>query len=83
VGAHDRSTIVGQGADSLVFITIAFWGVFPAYALGQAILSQWLFKVAFETLATPFTYWVVNALKRAEGVDIYDVESDFSIIKSG
>lgn len=77
------STIVGQGADSLVFITIAFWGVFPAYALSQAILSQWLFKVGFETLATPFTYWVVNALKRAEGVDIFDRETDFSIIQSG
>jgi uncharacterized integral membrane protein (TIGR00697 family) len=77
------STIVGQGADSLVFITIAFWGVFPAFALGQAILSQWLFKVAFETLATPFTYWVVNALKRSEGVDIFDTDTDFSPIKPG
>jgi hypothetical protein len=75
------STIVGQGADSAIFITVAFWGVFPAFALGQAILSQWLFKVGFETLATPITYWVVNALKRAEGVDIYDRESNFSIIK--
>ncbi len=75
------STIVGQGADSLVFITIAFWGVFPAFALGQAILSQWLFKVSFETLATPFTYWVVNALKRSEGVDIFDTDTDFSPIK--
>ncbi len=75
------STIVGQGADSLVFISIAFWGIFPAYALGQAILSQWLFKVGFETLATPFTYWAVNALKRAEGVDFYDKGTNFSIIK--
>jgi uncharacterized integral membrane protein (TIGR00697 family) len=75
------STIVGQGADSAVFITIAFWGVFPTFALGQAILSQWLFKVAFETLATPFTYLVVNALKRSEGVDFYDTDTDFSIIK--
>ena len=74
------STIVGQGADSAVFITIAFWGVFPTFALGQAILSQWLFKVAFETLATPFTYLVVNALKRAEGVDYYDRDTDFKVI---
>jgi len=77
------STIVGQGADSAVFITIAFWGVFPAFAIGQAILSQWLFKVAFETLATPFTYWVVNALKRSEGVDVFDRETNFSPIKPG
>lgn len=75
------STIVGQGADSLVFITIAFWGIFPTSALSQAILSQWLFKVAFETLATPFTYLVVNALKRTEGVDFYDKDTDFSIIR--
>ena len=74
------STIVGQGADSAVFITIAFWGVFPAFALGQAIISQWLFKVVFETLATPFTYLVVNALKRSEGVDIYDTDTEFKII---
>jgi uncharacterized integral membrane protein (TIGR00697 family) len=75
------STIVGQGADSLVFISIAFWGVFPPYALGQAILSQWLFKVAFETLATPFTYLIVDALKRSEGVDYYDQDTSFSIIR--
>ena len=77
------STIVGQGADSLVFITIAFWGVFSPSALGQAILSQWLFKVVFETLATPVTYWVVNALKRSEGVDVFDRETDFSPINPG
>lgn len=75
------STVVGQGADSAVFITIAFWGVFPAFAIGQAILSQWFFKVAFEALATPLTYLVVNALKRSEGVDYYDKETAFNIIK--
>lgn len=74
------STIVGQGADSLVFITIAFWGIFPAFAIGGAILSQWLFKVVFEALATPFTYMIVNALKRSEGVDVYDQDTKFSII---
>lgn len=75
------STIIGQGADSLVFITIAFWGIFPPYAISQAILSQWLFKVVFETLATPFTYLIVGALKKSEGVDYYDKDTDFSIIR--
>lgn len=75
------STIIGEGADSLVFISIAFWGVFPALAIGLAILSQWLFKVVFEVLATPFTYIVVNALKRSEGVDVYDRDTRISIIK--
>ncbi len=71
------STLVGQGADSLVFLSIAFWGILPPAALGQAILSQWTFKVLYETLATPVTYWVVNRLKQAEGVDVYDWETDF------
>ena len=72
------STIVGEGADSAVFITLAFYGIFPTGGLVQAILSQWLFKVAYETLATPLTYLVVNALKRAEGVDVFDRDTNFS-----
>jgi queuosine precursor transporter len=72
------STLVGEGADSAVFISIAFWGIFPGPALVQAILSQWLFKVTYEVLATPVTYWVVNALKKAEHEDYYDRDTDFN-----
>jgi len=72
------STLIGQGADSLVFITVAFWGIFPPGDMGTAIVSQWLFKVFFEILATPFTYWIVNALKRAEQEDYFDRETDFN-----
>ena len=72
------STIVGEGADSAVFLTLAFYGIFSGGNLVQAILSQWLFKVAYETLATPLTYVVVNALKRAEHEDYFDVDTDFT-----
>lgn len=72
------STILGEGADSLVFITIAFWGIFPLADLGTAIVSQWLFKVVFEVIATPFTYWIVNTLKRVEQEDYFDRDTDFS-----
>lgn len=71
------STIIGQGADSAVFITIAFFWILQGEDLTRAILSQWFFKVAFETAATPFTYLVVNALKRAEKEDYYDRDTDF------
>jgi len=71
------STLVGQGADSTVFITIAFWGT-PGMSLGNAILSQWLFKVAFEILATPLTYIVVRYLKRVENEDYYDRDTNFN-----
>ncbi|MDH5507879.1 MAG: queuosine precursor transporter, partial [Anaerolineae bacterium] len=72
------STIVGQGADSAVFISIAFMGIFSGADLTSAILSQWLFKVAYEALATPLTYWVVNALKRAENEDFFDQNTNFN-----
>ena len=72
------STIAGQGADSFIFVAIAFSGIIPAGAMFAAILSQWLFKVLYEILATPLTYVVVNKLKRIEQVDYYDIGTDFN-----
>jgi queuosine precursor transporter len=72
------STIIGEGADSAVFITFSFAGIIPTNGLMQAILSQWFVKVAYEILATPLTYIVVNSLKRAEGEDYFDVETNFN-----
>ncbi len=72
------STVVGEGVDSLVFIVLAFSGTIPPAGLLQAVLSQWGVKVAYETLATPLTYLVVRTLKAAEGVDVFDRETNFS-----
>lgn len=74
------STVVGQGLDSLIFYPLAFWGLagWPVELLWQVVLSQWAIKVAWEALLTPVTYAVVGALKRREGVDIYDTGTDFS-----
>ena len=75
------STIVGQGADSLIFITVAFYGILPTSALLTAVVSQWLVKSVYEALATPLTYWVVNALKRSEGIDAFDRDTNFRPIQ--
>jgi queuosine precursor transporter len=72
------STIIGEGADSLIFILVAFGGIFPVDAIGRTVLSQWFIKVAYEVLATPLTYLVVNALKKAESEDYYDRSTDFN-----
>jgi hypothetical protein len=64
------STIVGEGLDSLIFVTIAFAGT--GASLANPIVTTWLIKVGWETLATPLTYWIVGYLKRTEGVDVYD-----------
>lgn len=75
------STLIGQGADSVVFISLAFWGVLTSNDLLRAILSQWLFKVGYEVLATPLTYLVVNYLKRVEQEDFFDRETDFNPLR--
>jgi len=77
------STLVGQGFDSVVFVLIAFTGTIPTSALLSVILTQWVLKSAYEALATPFTYLVVNRLKRAEGVDVYDRDTSFNPLPTG
>ena len=72
------STIVGQGVDSLIFYPVAFLGVWTPSQVITVLITNYLLKVAWEALLTPVTYKVVGALKRAEGVDVYDAETDFT-----
>ena len=72
------STLVGQGLDSLIFITLAFAGTLPAHVLTLAIVTQWLAKSAYEAAVTPLTYLVVNFLKRKEGMDTFDRGTRFN-----
>ena len=67
------STIVGEGLDSLIFVTIAFVGT--GGGLANPIVTTWLIKVGYETAATPFTYAIVNFLKRREGLDVFDTQT--------
>jgi uncharacterized integral membrane protein (TIGR00697 family) len=75
------STLVGQGLDSLVFITVAFLGVTPLNALPSIIVTQWLAKTAYEALVTPLTYLIVNFLKQQEGLDVFDRETRFNPLR--
>jgi queuosine precursor transporter len=74
------STVIGQGLDSLIFYPLAFYGLagWPIEQLWQVVLSQWVIKTLWEVLLTPFTYAVVGFLKRREGVEVFDTDTDFS-----
>ncbi|MCH8183195.1 MAG: queuosine precursor transporter [Proteobacteria bacterium] len=72
------STIVGQGIDSGMFITLAFVGTIPAPVLIELIITQWLVKTAYEAAATPLTYVTVGFLKRREEIDTYDTDTRFN-----
>jgi len=75
------STLIGEGLDTVIFISIAFWGIIPSQLMLTAILTQWIFKVLYEVIATPFTYLVVGFLKRREKLDMYDYQTNFSPIR--
>lgn len=66
------STVVGEGVDSVLFGVLAFAGTIPTGGLITLILSGYFAKTAYEVVITPLTYIIVNKLKRAEGIDVYD-----------
>jgi uncharacterized integral membrane protein (TIGR00697 family) len=72
------STLLGEGVDTLLFVTIAFAGTIPLHDLGLMIIFNYLFKCGTEILFTPATYGIVRFLKKSERVDIYDVGTSFS-----
>lgn len=72
------STLCGQGVDSLIFYPLAFYDIWTGEALVAVVIFNFVFKVMVEVVFTPVTYFVVNRLKRAEGVDTYDVNTDFT-----
>jgi hypothetical protein len=70
------SSIVGQGLDTVIFIFIAFYGLFPIWIL---IISNYIFKLLVEIAFTPFTYVIVNWLKKVEKQDHFDYKTKFSM----
>jgi queuosine precursor transporter len=75
------STLVGEGLDSLVFMTIAFAGEIPTAGLLSAIVTQWLAKSVYEAAVTPLTYGLVKFLKKREGLDAYDYDTRFNPLR--
>lgn len=72
------STVVGQGVDSLLFYPIAFLGIWETRDVLLVMVTNWALKVLWEAALTPVTYVVVGWLKRREGVDLFDSDTDFS-----
>jgi uncharacterized integral membrane protein (TIGR00697 family) len=75
------STVVGQFIDTAVFVLIAFAGRLPARELLLVGLFGWTIKVVWEIIAIPLTLPVVRALKRREGVDHFDIATNFNPLR--
>ena len=75
------STIVGEGADSLIFFPIAFGGLIPVVELFKLMLLQVVLKTVYEILVLPLTIRVVKCVKYWEGTDVYDQGVSYNILK--
>jgi hypothetical protein len=65
--------------DTFTFILVASaLSVFPWEIFWSLTVTNYIFKVGVEALMTPVTYWVVNHLKKSEGVDVFDEGTKFS-----
>lgn len=63
---NNASTIISQGIDTILFITIAFYGVVPNNILLQMMLYQWIWKLIVALLDTPFVYIGVSLIKKQQ-----------------
>lgn len=72
------STIAGEGADSIIFITVAFAGIFPINALLTMIVTQALIKTVFEIVVLPLTVFIVKKVKQKEEIDTFDYSISYN-----
>ena len=72
------STVVGQAVDTTLVIVLTFGGIYPIHTLINIIFTGYSLKVAYEVLATPLTYLVINWLKRVEHSDPFDRHESFN-----
>jgi uncharacterized integral membrane protein (TIGR00697 family) len=72
------STIIGQAADTFIFVAIGFGGLWPVKYLVLTAGSLYGFKVLYEIAATPITYAAVHFLKTREQIDFFDIGTNFS-----
>ncbi len=76
------STVVGQGVDTIVFFVVAgAIGVFPWDLVPSLMVTNYVLKVGIEVLFTPVTIRVIHALKKREGIDVFDTDTDFNPLR--
>ncbi len=66
------STVVGELLDSVIFVIIAFGGVYSTGILTVMAVSNYIFKTAIEIVFTPLTYAAVHFFKTHDNIDTFD-----------
>ena len=74
------STIVGETADTLIFIIVVFTGNLASEIIVNMIFWQSTIKILIEILFTPITYKVIENIKNIEKTDTYDTDIKYRVI---
>lgn len=72
------STIFWQWFDTIIFVFIAFYWLFPNETIIQIIIANYIIKVWIEIIFTPLTIFIVNKIKKIEKEDFYDSKTNFN-----
>ena len=74
------STLFAEIVDSALFYPLAFYGsgIMPDARVLELVWAQAGLKTLVEIAFLPLTYIIVNALKRAEGEDYFDRDTNFT-----
>lgn len=75
------STIIGETGDSIIFFPIAFAGIIPWKELMGMMIIQIFLKTFYEILVLPITIKVVKIVKKNEGIDTFDTNISYNILK--
>jgi len=65
---NNGSTLTSQLIDTVIFMTVAFWGTYPVDVFLSIMLSTYFFKAVVAVIDTPFMYWarMITPIKEEE-----------------
>lgn len=72
------STLVGELLDSVIFVAVAFAGIYDTSVLIVMAFSNYLFKTCIEAVFTPITYAVITFTKKQEQIDVFDIGETYN-----
>jgi uncharacterized integral membrane protein (TIGR00697 family) len=72
------STTLGVAVDTIIFCNLAFWNILPDAIIWKMILTLYVFKVSYEIIALPVTYWLIAYLKKADNINYFDSKTRFN-----
>lgn len=75
------STIFWEWIDTIIFVLIAFYWVFPNEVVLSIIIANIILKVWIEILFTPITILIIKKIKKIEKEDFYDTKTSFNPFK--